>query len=123
MAVPAVAPELISVCAIVVPLPAEAPETPLWTTVQLNVVPETPPVNEIQVAEPEQSVCEAGVAITSGTGYTLISGVVELQPVADTVYVKVTVPGATAVARPVLSIVAINALLLLHVPAVAGVRL
>jgi hypothetical protein len=54
------------------PLPAAAPETPDCVTVHANVVPATLLVSEIPVAFPEQIVCEEGVAVTTGVGFTVI---------------------------------------------------
>lgn len=53
MAVPAVAPVVVRAWEIIVPLLAEAPLTPVWLTVQLNVVPATllVKVSELLLAE------------------------------------------------------------------------
>jgi hypothetical protein len=47
---------VLNVCAIDDPLPAEAPETPDWLTVQLYVVLPKELDNAIEVAVPEQIV-------------------------------------------------------------------
>ena len=54
------------------PLPADAPDTPDCETVHVNVVPVTLLVNAIDDAVPEQIDCDAGVAITFGVGLTVI---------------------------------------------------
>jgi hypothetical protein len=59
-----------------VPLPALAPDTFDCTTVQENVVPLTLLVNAIDVALPEQIVCDDGVAVTTGAGLTVITTVI-----------------------------------------------
>ena len=69
---PLAAPVVLSVWVIDVPLPLEAPLTPVCELVQENVVPVTLLVKEIDVALPEQKACEAGVAVTEGTGFTVI---------------------------------------------------
>jgi hypothetical protein len=63
---------VVNACAIVLPLPAVAPLTPVDETVQLNVVPATVfgLVNAMLVVLPLQIVCNAGVANTSGIGLT-----------------------------------------------------
>ena len=60
----------LNVCAMEEPLPSDAPETLVWTTVHVNEVPATLPDNEIAEALPEQIVCDAGVAVTTGFGLT-----------------------------------------------------
>jgi len=54
------------------PEDAVAPETPDSTTVQANVVPETLLESAIDGAVPEQIVFEAGVAVATGLGSTVI---------------------------------------------------
>ncbi len=49
---------------------AVAPATPLCPTVQENMVPVTLLVRFIEVADPEQTVCEGGSAVTIGLGFT-----------------------------------------------------
>ena len=71
VALPGIAPVAVNVCAIVEPLDAVAPVTPACTTVQLNIVPATLLDNAIEVAVPEQIVCDAGVGVTTGTGLTV----------------------------------------------------
>jgi hypothetical protein len=70
------------------PLPADAPDTPVCVTVHENVVPLTLLVNTQFVAVPEQIVALAGVALTFGAGFTVITigGIVDVQP-ADVVAV------------------------------------
>ena len=60
-----------SACAITVPELAEAPVTPDWLTVQLNVVPDTLLVSTRFDVPPEQSVCAEGVTVTTGVGLTV----------------------------------------------------
>ena len=64
--------DVVNACAIVLPLPAVAPLTPLALTVQLKVVPLTVfgLLNAMLVVLPLQIVCTAGVANTSGIGLT-----------------------------------------------------
>ncbi|MBV6441020.1 MAG: hypothetical protein EPGJADBJ_02697 [Saprospiraceae bacterium] len=58
------------------------PVTPGLSRVQLNVVPPTfPVITMVVMGSPEQTVCEAGVAIASGVGYTVtVSEAVAVQP-------------------------------------------
>ena len=58
-----------------VPEAAVAPETPDCTTVQEKVVPVTLLVSAIDGAVPEQIVCDAGVAVATGIGFTVITTV------------------------------------------------
>lgn len=53
-----------------VPAPLEAPLTPVCDVVQENVVLPTLLVNAIAVVPPEQKLCEDGVAVAVGTGFT-----------------------------------------------------
>lgn len=64
-------PVVVSVCAMLVPEPAEAPLTPACVTVHENVVPATLLLNAIELALPEQMLCELGVAVADGTGFTV----------------------------------------------------
>ena len=66
------------------PLPADAPLTPLCVTVHANVVPVTLLVRAIPLAVPEQIVCDAGVAVTTGVGFTVMVTVIGVpgQPLA-----------------------------------------
>jgi hypothetical protein len=57
------------------PEDAVAPETPACTTVQAKVVPVTLLVRAMDGAVPEQIVCEAGVAVATGVGFTVITTV------------------------------------------------
>ena len=63
---PLVVPVVVSVCEIVVPLPAAAPATPEALTVQLNDVPPTLLDNGTDVADPLQIVGLAGIAVIDG---------------------------------------------------------
>ena len=67
--------------------------------VQLNTVPLTVPVSTIVVIGPEQMVCEAGVAVASGVGFTSTVAVIGApgQPFAVGVIVNVTVIGEAVV--------------------------
>ena len=60
------------VCAIGVPLPGLAPDTPVCTTVHAKVAPDTLLVRAIEGAVPEHIVCETGVGVTFGIGLTVI---------------------------------------------------
>lgn len=100
VAVPGTVPVVESDCAMDVPLPADAPETPDWETVQEKVVPDTLPVSPMDVLLPEQMVCVEGVAVTTGIGLTVtvtVTGVPE-QPLAVGVMVYTAVPGELPVA-------------------------
>ena len=92
-----------------VPKPAVAPLTPAWVTVQLYVAPATPllVLNAIPVVAPLQSVWDAGVATTSGIGFTVTNTVtgVPAQPAAVGVIVYVAVPGMDPVVVNVSAIV------------------
>lgn len=94
MAVPAEAPELERIWAILLLLPAEAPLTPDCTTVHENVVPVTDDVKEILVVTPLQIVCDEGVAFTFGIGLTVtvVLTAVPEHPLAVGVMVYVAVP-------------------------------
>lgn len=76
-AVPATVPVVLNVCAIVDPDAAVAPVTPLCTTVQLYVVLPSELLNAMDVAEPEQIVCEEGVAVATGAGLITIGKVAD----------------------------------------------
>jgi hypothetical protein len=54
---------------------AVAPETPDCTTVQAKVLPVTVLLRATEEAVPEQIVCEAGVAVATGIGFTVITTV------------------------------------------------
>lgn len=80
VAVPALVPAFVNVCAIVAPELALAPVTPLCTTVHANVVPLTEDDNAILLIPPLQMVCNVGLAVTLGVGFTVIVTVV-VEPV------------------------------------------
>ena len=83
-----------------VPLAAIPVTVALLSLTQLYTVPATLPVNTIVVmAEPEQVVCDAGVATAFGIGLTTIVAVIGVpeQPLAVGVMVKVTVMAALVV--------------------------
>ena len=72
---------------------------------------------------PEQIVCEAaGCKLIAGNPNTFAAVVVLLQFVVESVKIKVGLPTATPVTRPVLSTVARALLLLAHVPPEFGVN-
>ena len=52
------------------PFDADAPDTPVWATVQDVVVPETLLDSAIEVEEPEQIAGELFVTVTVGIGFT-----------------------------------------------------
>ena len=56
----------------VFPLPLVAPDAPVCVTVHAKVVPATSAVSAIDVAVPEQIVCEDGVAVATGLGLTVM---------------------------------------------------
>ena len=61
------------ICAMVLPLPFDTPVIlPLLVTVQLNVVLVTVELNAMFVVVFEQIVCAAGVAVATGTGFTIM---------------------------------------------------
>ena len=63
-------PLLVNVCAIVLPLPFDAPVTPDCETVHAKDVLATLEVSAMELAMPEQMVCADGVAVAVGTGLT-----------------------------------------------------
>lgn len=64
-----------------------------------------------------------GFKVTTGKAFTVTFEIVLEQPVAVTVYVKLTVPGLTPVTTPVAdTTVAVPVALLVHVPKVLGER-
>jgi hypothetical protein len=63
----------VSVWAMVTPEDAVAPETPACTTVQAKAVPERLLVSAMDGAVPEHIVCDAGVAVATGVGFTVIT--------------------------------------------------
>lgn len=69
--VPAVVPDAVSVCVMLVPLPAVAPVAPVCDTVQVKVAPAGTDVSAMPVCAPEHTDCEAGVATTDGSGFTV----------------------------------------------------
>ena len=71
VAVPAELPVADKVCAIEEPEPLEAPLVPDCDTVQAKVAPPVLLVKAIEVAPPEQILCEVGVAVTLGAGLTV----------------------------------------------------
>lgn len=97
------------------PLAAIPVTATLLSLVQLYTVPTTAlPFNTIVVmADPEQMVCEAGVATADGVGFTSTVAVMDepVQPLAVGVIVKVTVTGAF--------VVLVNVPLILPVPLAA----
>ena len=62
---------MVNVCAIVAPLPEDAPKIPVWITVHENVVPATVLVKVIFVVPEEQIVVSAVLAVATGIGFTL----------------------------------------------------
>ena len=62
---------MVSVCAIVVPLPGVAPKIPVWITDQEKVVPAIELVKTILVVEEEQRVVATVLAVATGIGFTL----------------------------------------------------
>ena len=99
-------------------LPLPPPGIPVTVIVlsldQLNNVPATLPVIAIVVmADPEQMVCDAGVATAFGVGFTSTVAVTAVpgQPLAVGVIVNVTVTGAL--------VVLVNAPLILPLPLAA----
>jgi hypothetical protein len=98
--VPVPAVVAVSVCAIVAPEEAEAPVTLVCVTVQLKVVPLTLLVSAIDVALFEQMLCDEGVAVAEGVGFTVIVTTtgVPAQPPAVGVAVYDAVPALAPVA-------------------------
>ena len=63
----------IGVCVIIFPFPADTPVIlPLLVTVQLKTVLLTVEVKAMYAGEPEHIVCEEGVALTAGIGFTVM---------------------------------------------------
>jgi hypothetical protein len=71
--VPTTDPVVVRTWAILVPVPADAPETPDWTTVHAKEVPVTVLVKAMEGDVPEQIVCDTGVAVATGRGLTVIT--------------------------------------------------
>ena len=87
-----------------VPVPADAPVTFVWLAVQPNVVAPRLLLSTMPVADPLQSVCVDGVAVTTGSGFTVMvtsTGDAEAHPLAEGVIVYTAVPGAAAVVESV----------------------
>ena len=82
-----------------VPLAAGPVTATVLSLVQLYTVPATLPLNVIVPFEPEQMVCDAGVATAFGIGFTttVARNGAPLQPLAVGVMVKVTVTAAFVV--------------------------
>ena len=82
------------------PLPPVAPDTFVCTTVHEKVVPATLLVSAIDVAVPEQIVCDEGVAVAAGIGFTVTVTVIGVptHPLAVGVIVYVAVPALVVVA-------------------------
>lgn len=78
----------------------EAPLTPDCATVHAKVVPPVPLVKAIEVVPPEQILCEVGVAVTEGAGFTVTVAVIgePAQPPAVGVIVYTAVPALAVVA-------------------------
>ena len=73
---PVAAPVVDIACAIFDPELFDAPLTPDCVTVQLNDVLPTLLVNAIDEVVPEQKVCELGVAVADGIGFTVTVAVI-----------------------------------------------
>jgi hypothetical protein len=73
--VPAVVPVAVRVWAMLDPELAVAPVTPDCTTVHAKVVPATGLLRATEEAVPEQIVWDAGVAVATGVGLTVITTV------------------------------------------------
>ena len=69
---PCAVPVAVSVCAMLVPDDADAPDTPVGVTVQAKVVPVTFPDKAIALVLPEHSDWDEGAAIVLGVGLTVI---------------------------------------------------
>lgn len=91
VAVPAVAPDAVSVCAMLFPFPAAAPVTPACVTVHANDDPAGTEVSAMPVCVPEQIVCVAGVAVATGVGSTVTVTVIGVPGQAPSVGVMVYV--------------------------------
>lgn len=101
--------------------PAATPvTTPAFVTVAvaLLLLTHVPPVvGDKVIVPPMQTVWGA---LTAGLAFTATEAVVFVQPVAVSVNVKVTVPAPTPVTTPLFITVAMELLLLAHVPPVVG---
>ena len=84
VAVPALVPAFDNVCAIVAPELALAPVTPDCVTVHAKLVPLTPELKAILLVPALHKICDAGLAVTTGNGLTVIITFDEepLQPLA-----------------------------------------
>ena len=78
------------------PDPAEAPDTLVELSVQLKVVPATDEVRTMAVLVPLQMVEAAGVAVTSGTGFTITLIVLVSPHIPGIKYVIVLAPAVEA---------------------------
>jgi hypothetical protein len=89
IAVPALVVVAVNVWAIVAPELADAPVTLVCVTIHANVLPATLLVNATEVALFEQILCEVGVAVADGTGFTVTVAVIAVpaQPPAEGVIV------------------------------------
>ena len=108
---------------VIIEVPADTPVTVLPLTVATPRVPldHVPPEDGVRVVVAPTHIVEA-FAKTVGRGLTFIFPVVLLQPVDESVKVKLVVPWATPVTTPLLATVATAGLLLTHVPPVIGDR-
>jgi hypothetical protein len=107
-------------------IPSDKPvTTPAFVTVAIEeLLSHVPPVVGLNVVVEPTHIESLPVIDTIGIGLTVITAVgSETQPVAELVYVKVAVPGATPVTNPELLIVAIEVLLLAHTPPPLGSNL
>lgn len=85
------------------------------------LVDHVPPVEGVNVVVPPTHKVEDPVNVATGLALivTVVVGL-DTHPVVELVNVKVTVPPATPVTRPAFVTVAIDVLLLTHVPPVVG---
>jgi hypothetical protein len=67
------------------PLPSDAPITPLWLTIQLNVVLDTSELKLMEIEFSLQIVGLEGVAVPFGSGFTVTTTVIgePAQPLDD----------------------------------------
>ena len=76
MAIPAIVPVEVRIWVMFTPEADVAPDTSDCATVQSKVVPVTLLVRAMDEVVPEHIVCNAGVAIATGIGFTVITTVI-----------------------------------------------
>jgi hypothetical protein len=70
----------VSVWIMELPDPAIAPDTSVGVAIHEKVVPASLPERDIEVADDEHIDCDAGVTVTTGIGFTVITPFLEATP-------------------------------------------